>query len=144
MAHRCIARPAPRPAAGVDSPTVGQAAEEWIEGARTGAVVDRSGRRYKASTVRGYEQSLRDRIIPALGAYRLSELRRTEVQALADALAAEGLAPATIRNQLDPLRAIFRRALNRELVAINPTTGLELPHRAMAAIGSPTPPRRRR
>ncbi len=107
--------------------TLRQAAEEWIEGARAGAVVDRSGCRYKASTLRGYEQSLRDRIIPALGAYRLSELRRAEVQALADALAAEGLAPATISNQLDPLRAIYRRAITRELVAVNPTARLELP-----------------
>jgi integrase len=50
-----------------------------------------------------------------------------EVQALVDALAREGLAPSTIGNHLDPLRAIYRRAIRRERVAINPTSGLEIP-----------------
>jgi integrase len=35
--------------------------------------------------------------------------------------------PATIRNALLPLRAIYRRACVRDGLAINPTTGLELP-----------------
>ena len=107
--------------------TVREAAEEWLAGASTGVVRDRSGHAYKPSTLRGYEQALRDRILPALGGYRLSELRRTDVQALVDRLAGEGLAAATIRNALDPLRAMYRRATSREVVATNPTTNLELP-----------------
>jgi integrase len=35
--------------------------------------------------------------------------------------------PSTVRNTLMPLRAIFRRALARGEIAVNPTTGLELP-----------------
>ena len=77
--------------------------------------------------MRGYRQALRDRILPALGDYRLSDLRRMDVQALVDAMAAEGFAPATIHNALDPLRAVYRRALKREQVGVNPTSGLELP-----------------
>src|SRR5439155_20986963 len=38
-----------------------------------------------------------------------------------------GHEPSTIRNTLLPVRAIFRRALTRGEVAINPTSGLELP-----------------
>jgi integrase len=49
------------------------------------------------------------------------------VQDLADRLYADGLDPRTIKNTLDPLRSIYRRAVNRDEVAINPTTGLELP-----------------
>jgi hypothetical protein len=49
------------------------------------------------------------------------------LQALADSLVAEGLAPATVLNYLDPLRAIFRRAVQREEVAVNPTAALDLP-----------------
>jgi integrase len=35
--------------------------------------------------------------------------------------------PSTVRNALMPLRAIYRRALARDQVALNPTVGLELP-----------------
>lgn len=107
--------------------SIRQAAEEWLAGVEAGAIGDRSGRPFKPSTLRGYRQALRDRILPALGDYRLSDLRRMDCQALVDAMAAEGFAPATIHNALDPLRAIYRRAIQREQVAVNPTTGLELP-----------------
>ena len=49
------------------------------------------------------------------------------VQTLADQLLADGLSPSSVRNTIDPLRAIYRRALQREQVAINPTTNLDLP-----------------
>ncbi len=50
-----------------------------------------------------------------------------DLQDLADRLLAEGLDPSTIRNALMPLRALFRRAVARGEVAVNPTSGLELP-----------------
>ena len=39
---------------------------------------------------------------------------------------ADGRDPSTIRNMLMPLRAIFRRAIARGEVAVNPVSGLEL------------------
>lgn len=90
-------------------------------------VRDRSGRSYKPSTIRTYAEKLDAYVLPALGDYRLSELRRPEVQALADQMLAAGLAPSTVRNAIDPLRAIYRRAIQRDEVAINPTTSLDLP-----------------
>ena len=45
----------------------------------------------------------------------------------ADGLRADGLSPSTIRNTLMPLRAIFRRAVSRGDVGLNPTAGIELP-----------------
>lgn len=71
--------------------------------------------------------SLKRTLLPALGGYRLTDLRRADVQLLVDQLAGDGLHASTIRNTLDPLRAIYRRAVARELVAVNPTNGLELP-----------------
>jgi integrase len=44
-----------------------------------------------------------------------------------DVLVAEGLDPSTIRNTLMPLRVIYRRAVSRGVVAINPVVGIELP-----------------
>jgi integrase len=109
------------------SGTLREAAEAWLEGARSGVIRNRSGHRYKPSALRGYEAALVGRVLPELGAARLSEIRRIDVQDLADRLCAEGLDASTVRNTLMPLRAIFRRALARGEIAVNPTTGLELP-----------------
>lgn len=110
-----------------DPTRVREAASAFLEGAECGTIRDRSGRPYKPSTIRSYRRALDLRLLPALGHYRLTELRRPDIQALIDSLAAEGLSASTIRNTLDPLRAIFRRALSRDLVAVNPTLSLELP-----------------
>ena len=107
--------------------TLRAAAQAWLVGARQRTVRDRSGRAYKPSTLRTYAEKLEAYLLPALGNYRLSELRRRDVQALADEMLAAGLSPSTVRNAIDPLRAIYRRAIQRDDVAVNPTTNLDLP-----------------
>ncbi len=107
--------------------TVAEAAEVWLQGARVGTVRNRSGDRYKPSALRGYERSLRLRVKPELGHARLADVTRGDVQGLVDKLLGEGLDPSTIKNTLNPLQAIYRRALAREQVAVNPTVGLEIP-----------------
>jgi integrase len=109
------------------TPTLAQAAEAWIAGARAGAVRNRSGDTYKPSVVRGYEQSLRLRILPVLGGVRLADLRRSQLQAFVDRMLLDGTGASTIRNTLMPVRVICRRAVARGEIAVNPTVGLELP-----------------
>jgi integrase len=109
------------------SGTLRAAAEAWLEGVKGGAIRNRSGHAYKPSAIRGYEAALVARVLPQLGGLRLSEVRRVDLQDFADRLCAEGLDPSTVRNTLMPLRAIFRRAVARGEVAMNPTSGLELP-----------------
>jgi site-specific recombinase XerD len=86
-----------------------------------------SGDPYKPSVIRTYEIALRRRVLPALGAYRLADLRRTDLQDFADRLLATGTDPSTIKNTLMPLRAIYRRHVARGDLAVNPTASLELP-----------------
>jgi len=107
--------------------TLRQAAEAWLQGARDGSIRTRSGDVYKPSAIRSYEGALRTRILRELGTAKLASITRIEVQDFADRLLAEGLDPSTIRNALMPLRAIYRRALSRGDIAVNPTTGIELP-----------------
>lgn len=107
--------------------TLREAWETWIEGAKSGLVRTKGGDVYKPSPLRGYEQAMRDRVLPDLGRARVSEIRRVDVQDLVDRLQAEGLDASTIRNAIAPLRAAYRRAFMRGEVAINPTAGLELP-----------------
>ncbi|HUO72391.1 MAG TPA: site-specific integrase [Solirubrobacteraceae bacterium] len=107
--------------------TLREAWNAWIFGARDGTVRNRSGDAYKPSALRGYETSMRLRVLPELGGARLSDVTRVSVQEFADRMLADELDPSTIRNTLVPLRAIFRRSLARGEVALNPVAGVELP-----------------
>jgi Phage integrase, N-terminal SAM-like domain len=91
---------------------------------RDGSVRDRSGKAYKASTRRSYEASLERHVYPAFGARKLSSVTYPELQDWCDDLAADGLDGSTIRNTVNPLRVMFRRA--RYSIPVNPTTGLEI------------------
>jgi integrase len=107
--------------------TVKEAAEAMLEAAESGQVRNRSGDPYKPSVIRSYRGSLRRYVLPEIGQVRLSELTRNHVQDLADSLLAEDFKASTVRNAIIPLRVIYRRAVQRGDVAINPTTDLDLP-----------------
>jgi integrase len=77
--------------------------------------------------LRGYEQSLRARLIPALGGAKLGDIQRSDVQRLVNRMMADGVRASTVRNSLLPRRAIYRQALALDKVAVNPTTGVQLP-----------------
>ena len=108
------------------APTLAQA-QALIVGMRDGSVLDRGGRPYKPSTTRSYETSLRLYLAPLLGTRRLGELRRRDVQEVVERLRGKGLSASTVTNTLDPLRVICRRAMRDDLIAVDPTEGLELP-----------------
>lgn len=106
---------------------VADAARALITGMRDDSILDRSGKPYKPATMRGYERSLRLRVLPAFGSRRLSDVRRHDVQRFVDQMRAEGLSPSTIQNTLNPLQVICRRAVRDDEIAVDPTDGLELP-----------------
>jgi integrase len=101
--------------------------DAWLRGAEEGWVRTRSGDPYKPSALRSYDHGMRKRVLPEIGGARLSDVTRIDLQDLADRWLSRGLDPSTIRNTLMPLRALFRRALVRGEIALNPTAGLELP-----------------
>jgi integrase len=108
-------------------PTLADAAEGWLDAARAGIVRNRSGEPYKPAAIRGYEQNLRRRVLPALGHERLREITLPQLQRFVDRLASDGLAPATITTAITPIRAIYRRARQLGEVHHNPTSGLSVP-----------------
>ncbi len=113
--------------AGTSGQTIRQAGEAMIAAMRSGVVRTRSGRTYKPSAIRTFESNLALHVYPALGPYRLQDVRRGDVQRLADRLLATGRSPSTVRNALMPLRVVYRRALSLEEVTVNPTSRLDLP-----------------
>jgi hypothetical protein len=109
------------------STTLRAAWEEWLEGAESGLIRNRSGDRYKPSALHGYKQTMNRHALARLGDERLDDLGRQQLQDMADELYRQGLDPSTIRNTLMPLCALYRRAFQRGLVTVNPTTNLALP-----------------
>ncbi len=114
---------------GPSAMTLREAADAWLEGAKgePPTILNRSGRPYKPSALRGYEQDLKNHILEDLGAHRLSDVRRSDLQALIDRMLGEGLSGSKVRNTIIPLQVIYRHALERDQVGVNPTTNLKLP-----------------
>ncbi len=107
--------------------TVAEALERMLDGMEAGEVLDRSGRRYRPATIRSYRQACQRYVIPSTGHMRLGDVQRRDVQKLIDTMHAAGLTGSTIRNKLDPLRVLYRRAEQDDEVSRNPMTKLRLP-----------------
>jgi integrase len=108
-------------------PLLTEAFEAWAEQARAGHIRNRSGDPYKPAALRSYELNVRVRVAPALGHLRLREVTTRDVQTMVDGLVRDGASPSTIDTTLNPLRALYRRAVARGDATINPTRGIEKP-----------------
>lgn len=109
--------------------TLEEAWEEWYHGAtaeRPTVLRRGGGGPYKPSVIRQYRWAMNTYVLPDLGGYRLSELRKTHLLDLRDRLTGEGLSASTIRNAVMPIRAVYRRERERNESLVNPTHELEL------------------
>jgi len=109
--------------------TLEEVADAFLDGIKDGSIRDRKEDHYKPGTVRVYGHELHRAILPHLGRYRLNEVTKRDVRELVKTLRAEGRSDSAIRNALDPLRAIYRNAVEDGEVSENPCDGLRLPRR---------------
>lgn len=109
--------------------TLREAADAWVEGARSGLIRPRSGEPYKPAAVRHYERGLRLRVLPEMGGRRLADIEREDLQRFVDQMVAAGSSASLIEATIIPIRAVYRHAMRSPSsgITINPTTGLELP-----------------
>jgi integrase len=109
--------------------TLREATAAWLESARAGLIRPRSGAPYKPAAVRNYERNMRLHVLPDLGARRLSDIEREDLQRHVERMVAAGTSAALIEASVSPLRAIYRHAMKNPSsgIAVNPTAGLELP-----------------
>ncbi len=107
--------------------TLEQAANLFVEGIEAGTILARNGQPYKPSVRRIYATDLRRYVLPALGSLRLSDLRRSDVQAFVDHLVSDGMSASRVHGIVMPLRVICRRAIERDDIAVNPTAHVKLP-----------------
>jgi site-specific recombinase XerC len=71
---------------------------------------------------------MRLRVLPVLGDEPIEDIRRTDLQEFVERLGVQGLAAATIEATIIPVRAVFRREMERDRLKVNPTAGLSVPH----------------
>ncbi len=108
-------------------PTLREAGESLLEGMESGAIRKQGGGEYRPGVIREYRRGLTLNIYPTLGAWRLDSIRQSDLLGLVERLQGRGLAPSTIKNSFDPVRVICRRAVARDILPANPTTGMEMP-----------------
>jgi integrase len=111
-------------------PTFGALADQWWEGVGHGQIGKRRGKHtYAETTLKGYDRSLRNCLLPEFGARPAADVTPREWQFFVDRLAGEGLSRSRIANHLAVVRAIYGWACRptRRLVDANPTIGVELP-----------------
>jgi integrase len=106
--------------------TVEEAGTQSLEAVVAGTIRNRSRVVYKPSVARSYETSLRLHIYPLIGGKKIAALRRVEVQEVVDQLCLTR-SPSTVKNALNPMRAMYRWLVSRGIVEADPTDGLELP-----------------
>ncbi len=94
----------------------------------------------RPSTADLYATELRGHVLPAFASLPLPDITRRDVQEWVNALAASGLAPATVRHAY---RAVFKSVLNDAiddgLLARSPCHRIELPAAPLAVIEPLTP-----
>jgi integrase len=101
-----------------------------------------------------YERSIRLYVAPYFGRMRLGDIDPPSVRAFITSLERKGLAPASVRKNLAPLRALFATALEDGAIRSNPAAGVRvtgrsdeeqeevrpLSHVELAAFVAATPP----
>jgi hypothetical protein len=74
-------------------PTFGEPAQRWWQGVASGTIGKRKGRGglgYSPTTLKGYERTLRKRLIPEFGGRHAAEVTEIDWQLWVDRLSAEG------------------------------------------------------
>lgn len=99
--------------------TVADALTDWLKSRRP---------RVEPTTYYGYEKSALGHLIPALGKYRLSELRTSDVEDWLEGLDISG---KTKNNVLIPLRSVFKLAIRDDKIERDPIAKIaHFSHRA--------------
>jgi integrase len=81
----------------------------------------------KESTAFRYRGMLRLHVLPRFGSWRLSDLRRSDLQAWVSDMVSSGLAPGTVRQAHRVLSLLIDSAVADGRLAANPAHGVKLP-----------------
>ena len=80
----------------------------------------------RPTTIERYNIVLRNHLLPIFGATYIENIRPRDIQAFAAQKVADGLANATIQQQLTVLRSVLAKAVEWGLLRSNPATGFKI------------------
>lgn len=106
--------------------TLAEEAADWLERAESGEAVTKGGRPYKPAMIRLIEGDFRLHLTPEIGALRLSELHRRDVQALVDRLKTR-MSGSKVRGIVTSLKIVLRRPLEDDEIASDPCSRCACP-----------------
>lgn len=103
-----------------------KAVEAFLVAIEAGSALNKHGRPYKPSAIRDLRGALEGHVSPALGAKRLADVRRGDVQRLVDktVLSKSG---SRVRTIVNAIRSLYAWAQDRELVGHDPASRVRLP-----------------
>jgi len=107
--------------------TLADEVDDWIRALDAGEVVTRSGEPYKPATAREIRRNLESFVVPDIGSKRLAAVARRDVQAFVDRLTSSGLSGSSVRNVVNALKVVYRRARELDRVTADPTKEIRLP-----------------
>lgn len=81
----------------------------------------------EATTRQGYEEKIRNYIVPAMGNYPIANLTQTFIQSWVNDLRKQELAPRTIKNAFQCLHASLKKAAELGMIPNNPSSSIVLP-----------------
>lgn len=101
------------------------AIEAFLSAIENGRALNKHGRPYKPSAVRDLRGALENHVEDALGAKRIGDVRRGDVQRLVDDLT--GKSGSRVRTIVNAIRSLYAWAEDRELVDHDPAKRIRLP-----------------
>jgi hypothetical protein len=123
-----------------DGRTLAEALRRFIAGVEAGAVRPKGRARYKPNTSRSYERVVRVYIDPSrVSGLKVPQIRRRDLQELADELLGSGLSASTVSNIFNPLQAFYRRAVDRDELTSRSSGSTSRAGPPSAPSGSPQP-----
>lgn len=103
-----------------------KAIENYLEAIKSGRALNKHGRPYKPSAIRDIEGALLRYVEPGLGARRIGDVRRGDVQCLIESLTPEK-SGSRIRTIVNAIHSLYAWAQDRELVDHDPASHVRLP-----------------
>ena len=105
---------------------VAKAVEAFLAAIQAGSALNKHGRPYKPSAIRDLKGALDGHVSPVLGAKRLGDVRRGDVQRLVDGLVSTK-SGSRVRTVVNAIRSLYAWAQDRELVGHDPAARVRLP-----------------
>ena len=99
--------------------TVAAWMEEWLDTFCAGNV--------KPLTLQSYRASIKNHIVPAIGAMELQAVKGTHIQRLYNSMTRAGLSGKTVKNTSAIMHKAFSVAMKQGIIAANPCDAAELP-----------------